>query len=204
MKTQLLLIVLLLGCVVSFAEQVPVIDESGNIEIIEKTSIQHELTPQEKQAYQNPGTEVPIISSAVKYEKEDFFYLQPYFEYTEVMVYQDGKIETISKSGRVEKERMIAFYVFFSFIAIALMVLSNLLFYFSKSYGVIAFVSVSAFAFATFTAFFAFVFALVSASASALATSAFVFASFDGESNKKRYWLYSILFYISIAIVLFV
>ncbi len=189
------------------AEQTPMVNEAGEIKLIEEPGKWRPLNEAEEKAFENPGREIPVNIHDKGYKKTDFWHIAPVKEYSEIIVFGDGKMQTISKAGAIEGQPEFAFYVLFYLAAIIFLAISNILT-----------VVIGRAAFNTFAALAAVLAALAAvlvptpasvapialAAALAAVLAALAAASDDIERNIKLYWIYSFIFYILTVAAMFV
>ncbi len=128
MKTLFLLVLAVAGLTFSsaFAGEVLVNKETGQIRV-EETNLWRSANAFEMEAYQNPGTEVPVWSSN-HLEKVNFFHSQWVKTATNVVVYRDEKIQSLAKKATEKDDILFLWYKLWLIVAMMLMVVSNIAF----------------------------------------------------------------------------
>ena len=181
---------------------IPMVDESGNIVMVEKPPIPlRPLTPEEtralQDALQNPGQKVFAGQPQVFFEKIDFWHIVEVKKYSVFVICQDDRPQIVQEANVVRGEAFLAPHKVFCLAAMVLMIVSNAaiaLFLKWRKGSFIAF----AFAFAAAFAAAAAVAAFAAAFAAAVA-----FAAAD-EKDIKFYGFFSAVFYLLIAVILVV
>ena len=192
-------------------EDIPMVDDQGQVTLVEvETSPPRLLTESEREAFDHPGTEVPINISPSTFQRVDFWHIRLVYKYDEAIVFQDGRFQTISRTGTIVSEQSkLAVYVVLALIAIGLMSLSNILMMinrhqnsdFTAAADFLAAVVVATFAFAAFAVVSAFtVFTVFTAFTAAFA----IVAAVTTKEDIKLYCLYSLGLYIFMVIVILV
>ena len=210
MRIQLVLPIMLMLLIsgLAQAEEVPVVNGVGEVSIVEKPKDSRFLSQEEMMAFANPGQEIPINSHTIGYRKADFWHLMTIKEYSEVLVFADGKIQTIPKTGTIDGQLIVAIYMVFCLVTIVLMAMSDLFMVGSKSdtntfasfvFATFAFVTTIFTFFATATVF---VFATLAVLVSLV--FAFIIVVTVDKNNTKVYWVCSFVFYVSIVIAMLI
>jgi hypothetical protein len=106
-----------------FAGERMQINERGEI----RNSFWRDLTAVEQAAVNNPGQEVPVDLQATGWERTDFFHAVPISSYTRVVVYENGILATRDKAGETRGQKELYNHRFWIILAIAMMVVSNLM-----------------------------------------------------------------------------
>lgn len=175
------------------------IDEQGFVREIEVRNKERDLTAMEMEAVNSPGQEF-LINGKVRFlNRVSFFYQVPVIEYSEVIVYKKEihKVQTIPKTTTVEGEKTLAIYIVFILIGFGLMICSNLAMLRNKD--ILAF----ALGVAVVLVLALGVLFSVAVVPTVTATVAIVVAIAAERKNTITYTVFSILFYIAIAIALF-
>ena len=128
MKAYLIFLVVLVlsASAMSETKEVMLINESGEVKLIEKPQTWRLLSEEETTALNNPGVEVPIDTLIGTSKRIDFWHIAPTKKYNKVIVFENGQIQTSHKIGIVEDKPQVAYYVILGLIAIILMLMSNL------------------------------------------------------------------------------
>lgn len=109
------------------AEEVPAINELEEAKSVEKSEEHHSLSEEETQAINNPGQEIPVGDYTFKPKRIDFWHMVFEKFYSKVLIFEDGKIQTVNKKISVATKRIVIPHVVFCLAAIGCLVLSNLL-----------------------------------------------------------------------------
>ena len=107
-----------------FAEQI-MVNEDGEAWLINDAHQWEVASEAEVQAYQHPGVEVPVDLRTGKPKKVDFFHYVPVQEYSEVIVWNGEKFQTIKKEGEEYGEPKLAGHIILLLVAVIFMALSN-------------------------------------------------------------------------------
>jgi len=200
MKTSLgFLAVLMLSALWLPAKEVPMINKSGEVKFVEKHEEFRPLTEEETIAMENPGQEVPVNLFISNCRRVGFWHIVRVKSYNTVVVFEDGKIQTVSKAGTIDGEPEFAIYVLFCLVAVTFMFISNRLMW-RGNIGDAAFA-----AFAAFAALAAIAaFAVAAFAALALIASAFAAFAFAASHFIKIRWICFVFFCILIVMAMFV
>jgi len=205
-------LVVVLFCFVApvvVAEERVEVNDRGEVRVFEDArETWRNLTEEEKTAYQNPGTEVPVKMVRKEAERVDFFHYVPIEKYEQVIVFSEGKLNTIEKTGERRGEEKFACYVLLLLVSALFMVISNIAM--KKSVNSDAFVAVVAAAFC-----FAFAAAVIAALAAAaviaalaaviavLAAAALVVAAVASDvKSRKIYIVCAALYYVAVVVAM--
>ena len=188
-----------------FAEQKMMVNEDKEVWI---NHVQWEVASEaEAQAYQHPGVEVPASFRTGQPKRTGFFHYIPVQEYSEVIVWNGEKFQTIKKAGKEYGEPKLAWHIILLLAAVIFMVISNIVIRTSgessdAAIGVVTIFTVVA----TLAIYFAavttpIVFLTATTAFAPVASLAFaffaVFYSFLFTSNEKGYRILLTVFYIS-------
>jgi len=108
-----------------FAEQI-MVNEDGEAWLINDAHQWEVASEAEVQAYQHPGVEVPVDLRTGKPKKVDFFHYVPVQEYSEVIVWNGEKFQTIKKEGEEYGEPKLAWHIILLLTAVIFMALSSI------------------------------------------------------------------------------
>jgi len=185
----------------SIAEQIPMINGSGEVVLMDQPENWYPLTNEQKMAMDNPGQEVPVGDYNTTYEKIDFWHVAKVKTYHEVAVYNNGKIQTIAKDVVEKSNPQLSLYKVFCLISILCMVVFNTIYIKYDLNENITAADTAAVAAAAFTALTALAAAFTAFTA--LAVVAVVVAA-TADSNPKAVKYASLVFYILMTIVFFI
>lgn len=192
-------------------KEVMLINETGEVKLMEPPQTWHPLSQEQTTALNNPGQEVPINTLISGSKRIDFWHLAVTEKYNQVVVFKDGKITTISKIGMTESEPQIVIYVVLCLIAIGSMLISNLIRIGTRVRGdivasIIFFSAAICFGLCFFNIITCSI-SLMSITASTIilvASIAAASAAINSKDDNIAYWTSSCLFYVFIIPVMFI
>lgn len=183
-----------------FAEQKMMVNEDGEVWLIDHTHQWEVASEAEMRAYQHPGVEVPVELRAGKVKKVDFFHCIHILKYSEVIVWDGKKFQTIKKVGEEYGGLRLAWHLVFLLITIIFMAISNIATKADRISLIAAASALGAFttALAVFTAFITFAFANTTLTAFVTLAAAAALIAYIAEAfnNKRKYKIFSTIFYI--------
>jgi len=189
---------------IAFADDEMEVNDRGEVRVVEREKEKwRNFTEEEKTAYQNPGTEVPVKMFKGPVERVDFFHHVSIEKYEQVVVFRGGKLETIEKEGERRGKEKVAWYVILLFVSAFFMVISNIAV--KKSVNSDAFVAFAAafVAVAAFAAAFAFAFVAFAFAAFAfVAAFAAAFAFASDVKSRKIYIVCAALYYVAVVVAM--
>ncbi len=193
MKTLVLSVLAVVGLVVSsaFAGEVLMINqETGEVQV-EKSSPLRPANAFQQEAYKNPGTEVPVWSRS-SLQFSNFFWGQIVKTATNVVIYRDEKIQSLTKEMKEGGDIFFLWYKIFLILAELAMIVSNILFKRGNT-------AVAAAAFAAASAV-----AAASAFAFGAAVAVAAASAFGAADDRLKYWILSGIFYVMAGLAIFV
>lgn len=202
MKTLALLVLAVVGLVVSsaFAGEVLMINqETGEVQV-EKSSPLRPANAFQQEAYKNPGTEVPVWSRS-SLQFSNFFWGQIVKTATNVVIYRDEKIQSLTKEVKEGGEIFFLWYKIFLILAELAMIVSNILFKRGNTASASAFAAAAAVASAVASAVAVAVAVAAASAVTVAAASAFAFGAAD---DRLKYWILSGIFYVMAGLAIFV
>lgn len=211
----LIVALMLLASISANAEKVLMKDQNGTVKEMEPPAIWTQLTAEETSARTNPGKEIPAGPClSVSCRRVDFFHIVKIRQYGKVIVFNNNRLQTIDKKVDIEDESEIfCFLVVFCLIGVCCMVFSNLSAIIKGcSTDITLFVTLIACAcvatflafLATFNSFFSpFIFLGTVFALLFIFYAAIAIIGDTASVAKKTYVVCSVLFYITIALVLF-
>lgn len=121
MKTWFLLVLTVVGLVVSsaFAGEVLINQETGQVRV-EETNLWRPANAFEVEAYENPKTEV-LVWSSIQWTATNFFFAKSVKMATNVVVYDNGKINSLTKEITENGETRFLWFKFYLTIGILAM-----------------------------------------------------------------------------------
>jgi len=221
MKIYMMFLAVFMAIASAVAEKVPMINESGLVNLMETPETWRPLSEEERQAMDNPGQEVPINISPEIYKRVDFWHHVLISKYDEVVIFADGQIKTIAKNGTLDGPPKFASYIIVCFIVMGLMLISNLIiknkniYIFFPGGALTTFPTATLVTFAALTTSLTIFSTVISAFAACTAILAFfaacaafftVLVACDAKFFKysKVYWISSLLFYALIGLTIFI
>jgi|GEM_PF-6752105 hypothetical protein len=187
------------------AQQEVETDQDGAVWVVDRHLLSDD-TEEKQAAYNDPGTEVPIGTFQVRFQKTGFFHYVLVREYSEVVLFEGDHLKTIQKVVKKRGEKQFAIHVVVLLLAMLFMAVSNVATKMNKWRIVIVFAilavlgncgtNIISIVLGDLTV--ALAYALVCALASAIAC---VFAF--PLAKIAIYWICSIAFYASECLVLF-
>ena len=184
-----------------FAEQKMMVNEDGEAWLTDYH--QWEVASEaEMRAYRHPGVEVPVEFRDGKPKKAGFFHYIPVQEYSEVIVWNGEKFQTVEKVGEEYGESVLAWHIIFLLVAMIFMVMLNIATKADKRtlICVTAVATIVASFFAVVSSVFVVVIPIIFATAFLVVFTA-VAAIIN---NKKKYKIFSVTFYLLSFIVIII
>jgi len=108
-----------------FAKERVEVNKKGEVRVV-KEEKWRPLSKEEMAAFKNPGKEIPIDLRPAKPKRVDFFHYVPIQKYSKVIVFKNGKLQTVEKSGKIERNKTLAPHVNLFLTSILLMTFSSI------------------------------------------------------------------------------
>ena len=179
------------------------VNNNGEVRVVtDDSEVWRNITEQEAAAIARPGEEIPTDLRLSGNERDGFFHIIPVSQYTKVVVFADNRIQVLEKTGEVRGERKFAVYVTFCLISVLLMLISNTVMWRARKDSVAAAVAAVAVAAAAVAAA-AVAVAVVAVAVAVVAAVAAAAVAAD-TSNKKLYLACAVIYYVAMAVALFI
>ena len=195
------------------AEQAPMIDGQGRVQLIERAPTLRELSPVELEVYSHPGQEIacgPV--TFLKYERVDFFHLRQIVQYGQAAIYDGNTIKVLNKTIQDSGQAELCLYVVLGLMAIGIMLLSNFLVYALRfdadkdGFSVVvaeAFLTFAITAMVAFTTAFTATICIFLCAVTAICAAVFALTAVT-DGHKNAYYLCSMIFYVCMLVVVLI
>ena len=130
---KIIILVLAIFCLtpLAFAQKaLEVNQESGKVRLVEESPDWRPATKEERQAYQNPGSKVPIGEYSLKTKKIDLFHYSHSKEWNKAVVFRDNRMEKVEyETGKLVEQagETFAWHKIMLTISVVLMILAGFL-----------------------------------------------------------------------------
>lgn len=96
-------------------------DKRGNVVEV------FELSPEERTAVNNPSDDIPITSKTkTEYKRTSFFFYTQKEKYKNIVVFKEGKLNTIEKTGEMSDKKVFAWHLVLFIVVIILITTLNM------------------------------------------------------------------------------